>query len=256
MPEWDPNIYLRFEQYRTQPAMDLVNRIPLENPGRTIDLGCGPGNSTAILRDRWPDAQITGLDSSEDMLIQARERDIDVTWTQADMAAWSPDSPFDIIFANASLQWLPDHGTVFSKLISHVASGGVLAVQLPFHHASPLQQVVLEASRDARWTDKMEGARNALTYATAGFYYDTLSARCEKIDLWETEYFHIMESHQDIVDFIRGSGLRPFTEALESDEDIQQFESLVLHGYSRAYPRQSDGRILFPFRRQFILAHR
>lgn len=256
MPSWDANLYLQFGQERTQAAADLVARIPVVDPARIIDLGCGPGNSTAILGQRWPEAEITGLDSSEDMIAQASERDLDATWISGDINTWNPDQSYDVVFTNAALQWLPDHGKLFPQLMNHVAPGGVLAIQLPYHHASPLQQVVLEASRDPKWNETMESARNALTYETAGFYYDTLQPVCNKLDIWQTEYIHIMENHEAIVDFIRGSGLRPFTQALDSEEDIARFEGIVLQGYTNAYPPQADGRILFPFRRQFIIAYK
>ncbi|MFP6581498.1 MAG: methyltransferase domain-containing protein [Candidatus Hydrogenedentota bacterium] len=255
MPSWDANLYLQFGTQRTQAAIDLTARISIGSPARVIDLGCGPGNSTEILRQRWPEADITGLDTSADMIAQASERDLDVTWVTGDIATWSPEDAFDIVFTNAALQWLPNHEKLLAQLMNHVVTGGVLAVQLPYHHASPLQQVVLKASRDPQWNDAMDSARNALTYATTGFYYDTLQPLCNKLDLWETEYIHIMDDPVDIVDFIRGSGLRPFTQALNSEEEVQRFEKIVLQGYTNAYPPQADGRILFPFRRQFIIAH-
>ena len=255
MPQWNPDLYLQFDRQRTQAAIDLVNRIEHDAPTHVIDLGCGPGNSTAILRNRWPDAQITGLDSSADMITHARERDLQAHWVQGDIATWTPDNKPDILFANASLQWLPNHAQLLQRLVSLLAPSGVLAIQFPFHHRSPLQQVVLEASRDPRWHEAMADARDALTWHDSGYYYDALADQCTHIDLWETEYFHIMESHDAILDFIRGSGLRPFVQALDSEEDIAQFETLVLQGYRQNYPPSQNQKILFPFRRQFILAH-
>ena len=255
MPQWNPDLYLQFDRQRTQAAIDLLNRIEQVAPAHVVDLGCGPGNSTAILRDRWPDAQITGLDSSADMIQQARERQLHVEWVQGDIATWTPETARDVLFANASLQWLPNHATLLQRLVSLLAPGGVLAIQFPFHHRSPLQQVVLEASRDPRWHDAMANARDALTWHDSEYYYDALADRCAHIDLWETEYFHVMDSHQSILDFIRGSGLRPFVQALNSDKDTAEFESLILQGYRRHYKTQNDNKILFPFRRQFILAN-
>ena len=253
MPHWNPDLYLQFDRQRTQAAIDLVNRIELDSPTNIVDLGCGPGNSTAILRARWPRARIVGLDSSSDMIAQARERELDAEWIHADIATWQPDAPPDLLFANAALQWLPDHAGLLQRLAAFLPPGGVLAVQLPFHHQSPLQQVVLEASRDPRWHDAMAQARQALTWHDTAYYYDALINQCASIDLWETEYLHVMPNHEAILDFIRGSGLRPFTQTLHSDDDIAHFETLVLQGYRHHYKTRPNSEILFPFRRQFIL---
>lgn len=254
MPQWNPDQYLLFDRQRTQAAVDLTARIELNDPGIIVDLGCGPGNSTAILRARWPESHIIGLDSSAEMIAQARECDINAEWIQADISRWEPDVAPNLLFANASLQWLPDHDTLLQRLVGLLAPSGVLAVQLPFHHRSPLQQVVLEASHDPRWRDAMENARNALSWHDTDFYYDALTGHCRSLELWETEYVHVMNGHEAILDFIRGSGLRPFVQTLDSENDVAAFEALVLDGYRRDYEIRPDGNILFPFRRQFILA--
>jgi len=256
VPTWDADLYLKFGRERTQPAIDLVSRISVENPRNIIDLGCGPGNSTAILRQRWPDAKITGLDSSEAMITQAAGSDSETDWQLGDIAAWDPEEDFDVIFSNAAIQWLGDHGTLLTSLAGHLAPGGALAIQLPDHYASPLHQVLLVVSRNPDWSDSMDSARGALTYESVLFYYDTLRPLCRELEIWETEYFHTMEGPEAIVDYIRGTGLRPFLEALQSDEDRGRFEELVLRGYSNAYPLQKDGSILFPFRRQFIVGYK
>jgi trans-aconitate 2-methyltransferase len=256
VPKWDADQYLKFGRERTQPSVDLVSRIDIENPRRIIDLGCGPGNSTAILHGRWPDARITGLDSSAEMIAQASETDPNIDWRKGNIAEWEPGEDFDIIFSNAAYQWLGDHGTLFEKLVTHLSPAGVFAAQLPYHYASPLNQVMIEVSGDPAWDSRMEPARNALTHETAGFYYDTLRPTCARIEIWETEYYHNLANPQAIVEFIRGTGLRPFMEALESDAEKSRFEREVLAGYTRSYPEQADGTILFPFRRQFVIGYR
>jgi len=256
MPTWDASLYLQFANQRTQPALDLIARINMPHPARIIDLGCGPGNSTAMLKNRWPDAAITGLDSSTEMIAAAAQAYPSEKWVLADAARWTSDAPLDIVFSNAALQWMSNHAALFPHLLEQLKPAGVLAVQIPSHYASPLHQVVLEVSRNASWNQRMEAPRNALTKGSPSFYYDILQPLVSHLDIWETEYFHVMDTHQSIVDWFRGTGLRPYLEALDSTEEKKLFERMLLDGYTRAYPRQKDGRILFPFRRLFIIACR
>ena len=161
MPTWDPDLYLKFANERAQPALDLIARVDSLRPGRIIDLGCGPGNSTAMLRQRWPEAEVTGLDNSAEMIAAAALAYPAEKWVLADAASWTADSPFDIVFSNAALQWLPDHAVLFPHLMAQVASPGVLAVQMPYHYESPLHYVVQEVANDAAWRERMEAARRA-----------------------------------------------------------------------------------------------
>lgn len=254
MPKWNPQLYLKYGNERTQPSIDLAARIAHQNPTRVVDLGCGPGNSTRILKAQWPKAQIMGLDSSSEMIKQAAEIDSEMEWILADIVEWKPDKCFDIIFSNAALQWVPHHQALFPSLIEKLNVSGVLAVQVPYHYKSRLHDVIWQVSKHADWTDLMEGARNALTSHDAYFYYDILSPICRKVDIWYTEYFHQMESPTAILQWISGTGLRPFLETLSSMEDQERFKKEVLAGYVKAYPRQVDGKVLFPFKRQFIMA--
>ena len=162
-----------------------------------------------------------------------------------------------LVFSNAALQWLPDHARMFPQLMGQVAPGGVLAAQMPAHHMSPLHRVTLDVANDPAWRDRLAAAvGRSLTRESPAFYYDVLQRLAARIDLWETEYYHLVDGPQAIVDWYRGTGLRPFLEALESAEQRQRFEKMILEGYARAYPRQRDGRVLFPYRRLFIVAHR
>jgi trans-aconitate 2-methyltransferase len=255
MPTWDPHMYLQFATERTQPAVDLITRIRLAQPARIVDLGCGPGNSTAMLRQRWPEATIIGLDHSPEMLAAAKQAFPSEQWLLADAAAWQADRPFDLVFSNAALQWLPDHQTLFPQLLAQVAPGGALAIQLPAHYDSPLHRVTQAVAEAPAWRHRMERPRQALTHEAPAFYYRLLRPHAVQIEIWETEYYHIVNSPQDIVTWFRGTGLRPFLEALESDNQRFQFEQQVLDGYTQAYPFQPDGRVLFPFRRLFIVAY-
>lgn len=254
MPAWNADLYLQFANERTQPAIDLVSRIELTHPARIVDLGCGPGNSTAILRQRWPHTDITGLDNSPEMIAAASANDPSGKWILTDVAAWKADIPFDLVFSNATLHWLHNHDRLFPHLFAQVAAGGALAIQIPAHGQSPLRQVVLDVAENPDWRDRLHSARTALTRETPSFYYDLLQPIASRLDIWETEYYHVMDSHQSIVDWFCGSGLRPFLAAL-ANEDRQKFERQVLAGYTVAYPPQQDGQILFPFKRLFVVAY-
>jgi trans-aconitate 2-methyltransferase len=255
MPTWDANLYLQFGSERTQPSIDLVSRINHPNPSRIIDLGCGPGNSTQILRNRWPEARITGLDNSLEMIAAAQQSYPNDTWILADAATWTADHPFDIVFSNAALHWMSDHTHLFPHLFNQVALGGAFAMQIPAHHSSPVHLSILEVAGNPAWSHLMDNARNSITRYSPSFYYDLIQPLASKVDLWETEYVHIMDSPQAIVNWFRGTGLRPFLEALETEKQKQQFERLLLEAYTKAYPRQRDDKVLFPFRRLFMVAY-
>ena len=255
MPQWDADVYLRFANERTQPSIDLVGRIHVDRPRTVIDLGCGPGNSTAVLRNRWPDAKISGLDSSAEMIRTARQSYPEIEWITADAGEWKADAPFDVVFSNALLHWLPNHEVLCRHLLGQVAKGGALAVQLPAHYDSPLHQEILEVSRDPAWNAKMEGARTALTREPPTLYYDALQDIASRIDLWETTYYHVVAGPEAVLEWFRGTGLRPFLEALASDEDRNRFEKMLLARYEKSYPRRANGKVLFPFKRIFFVAY-
>jgi trans-aconitate 2-methyltransferase len=258
MPQWDAGLYLRFSTERTQPSIDLIQRIAVADPRRIFDLGCGPGNSTEALRRRWPGASITGVDSSPQMIEAARQTYPPGAWEVADAARWSAPEPCDLVFANAVLQWIPDHQGLCRRLMEQVAAGGALAVQVPAegHYQSPVHREIRNVSREPAWRDRLEAARTMFTHAPAGFYYDALQPLASRIDLWETTYYHVVAGPEALLDWYRGTGLRPFLEALANDVERREFERKVLDRYTAAYPRQPDGRVLFPFTRLFFVAYR
>jgi trans-aconitate 2-methyltransferase len=256
MPSWNPDLYLQFANERNQPILDLVARIHLADPRRIIDLGCGPGNSTALLHQRWPEADTTGLDNSPDMLAAAAKAYPPMKWQEGDAGTWTADVPFDLVFSNAALQWVPDHATVLPRLLEQAGQPGALAVQMPLHFESPVHQLILEIARDPAWRHCMEQAVHAIRVERPGFYYDLLQPHAARLDLWETIYHHILDGPQAIVDWIRGTGLRPFLQALPDEGQKSRFLELLLAGVTEAYPRQKDGRVLFPFRRLFLVAYR
>ena len=256
MPNWDVDLYLKFSAERTQPAIDLISRISLTDPRRIVDLGCGPGNSTAMLRQRWPSAETIGLDSSSEMIAAASQAYPDAIWVQGDIATWTAIAPFDLVFSNAALHWVANHAQLLPRLLEQVASPGALAIQMPAHFRSPVHELMIETAGNPAWHNQMHGAIHAIKVERPGFYYDLLQSHTSKLDLWETEYIHVVDGPAAILEWIRGTGLRPFLEALSSDEQRRRFEELFLSGLTAAYPAQKDGRVLFPFRRLFIVAYR
>ncbi len=255
MPQWDADLYLKFGNERTQPVRDLLQRIALTEPRRIVDVGCGPGNSTAELRRRWPAASIVGLDKSPEMIAKARESFPEGEWIAGDAATWKASEPFDLVFSNAVWHWLRDHEGLVRHWLDQIAAGGALAFQVPAHYDSPLHREIVEISRDPAWDGRMAGARAALTHHPPAFYYDLLQSRSSRIDLWETTYYHVLAGPEAVVEWFRGTGLRPYLEALSSPEERQRFEALLLERYAKAYPRRPDGKILFPFRRLFLVAY-
>ena len=256
MPQWDPALYLRFERERTQPAIDLVRRIALKAPCNAIDVGCGPGNSTQVIKERWPLAQITGLDKSQEMIESARQQFPQGSWVCQDVRALEFDQKFDLVFSNAALQWVPDHAELFPGLLTHVADSGALAVQLPANQNSALHRAVYQIADDPQWAHHLQSARGLLEYHPPAFYYDLLSSRVQRLDLWITHYVHVLEGHADLLTWYRGTGLRPFLAALPDAARQARFEDQLMEKIRPAYRPQRDGRILFPFERLFLIAYR
>jgi trans-aconitate 2-methyltransferase len=259
MPNWNADQYLKFAAERTQPARDLLARIVVDRPKQVIDLGCGPGNSTALLAQRWPTASISGLDNSTSM-IQAAQRDHPrLNWMAGDISKWALEaqSMFEVVFSNAALQWVPDHPTLFRALFAHVASDGALAIQVPMNLDAPAHEMMRQLASTPAWASLLpRGGVREWHVHDAGFYYDLLSPLAGRIELWETEYLHVLEEAAAIVEWYKGMGLRPFLEALQTDEDRQNFLADYSDRITDAYPARDDGRVLFPFRRFFLIAYR
>lgn len=254
MAGWDPELYLRFGGERTQPSIDLVSRIGVDRPQRVVDLGCGPGNSMQILRKRWPDATIVGIDSDPNMIAAARRGYPVERWEQQDIAAWTADAPYDVVFSNATLQWLKDHETLFPRLLRSVAPGGVLAVQMPHVTASPVHLAIRKVSDDPRWCDRLTPARDASTMHPPSFYYNVLRPLAARLDQWETEYLHPLEGPAAIIEWVLSTALRPFLDPLSTEDERKAFVEQLHRSLTDAYPRLADGRVLLPYRRQFLVA--
>ena len=254
MKEWDPVLYRKFEAERTRPARELLARISLEQGEQVTDLGCGPGNSTELLADAWPLAQITGLDSSATMLTQARERLPHCRFVQADIRTWQADTPQQVIYANASLQWLDNHATLFPPLVSQLEPDGVLAIQMPDNLNEPSHHLMREVAAGDRWSSLINASVAERTQLlSTGEYYNLLTeAGCE-VDIWLTTYYHVMADAQAIISWLQATGLRPFLAMLNESE-----QSAFLSDYHQrlltAYPAQADGQILLAFPRLFMVA--
>lgn len=258
MPAWDPNLYLKYANERARPAMDLIAQIQLEAPARIVDLGCGPGNSTEMLRRRWSKAEITGVDNSPEMLKQAKEKHPDWKWVLSDIESWEPEPALDLIFSNAAFHWVAGHATLFRSLMGGVAPGGALAAQMPdnFHSAAHRVMQDVAANGDPRWSKALTDAAGTFTVQKPAFYYDVLRKIASRVDIWETEYQHVMDGPKAIFDWIRSTGMRPYLERLHDEELRQLFEQMCLEGFQEAYPPDDQGKVLFPFRRIFIVAYR
>lgn len=253
---WSPSDYMRFGDERTRPSIDLASRIAVERPASVIDLGCGPGNSTRVLRQRWPEAHVVGLDSSSEMIDAARREEPLEEWLVSGIEDWVPAAPFDVVFSNAALQWLPNHCALVERLFEAVAPGGALAFQIPSATFAAVRELIHAIALDGPWTSRMGGPLGELTMEAPSVYYDCLSPRARSIDLWETEYFHVMDSAPAIVDWIASTGLRPFLAALESEEETRAFVTRLNEMVRETYLPQRDGRVLFPFKRTFLIAYR
>lgn len=255
MGDWDPRHYLQFGDERTRPSLDLAGRIAIDAPQRVIDLGCGPGNSTQVLAARWPGSRIVGLDSSPKMIDSARSEYPHQEWLLDHIETWSSAPVFDVVFSNAALQWVPEHGPLVQRLFGAVAPGGALAFQIPSADYALVRSLIHEIARSGPWAPLMSDPLGALTMRPPAFYYDHLAASASRLDMWETEYVHVLESPDAIVDWISSTGLRPFLDALDAHADKQRFEGQLRERVRDAYTRRADGKVLFPFRRTFVIAY-
>jgi trans-aconitate 2-methyltransferase len=253
---WSAAQYVKFEGERTLPARDLVARIPLAEVVSAADIGCGPGNSTKILRERYSQARIVGVDSSPDMINAARKCLPDIAFEVADIREWRPKEPLDVILANAALQWIPGHETLLPSLISKLGPGGALAIQTPDNLDEPSHLLMCEIARDGPWAAKLKNAAKARAERhSAEWYFRLLRPHAPHIDVWRTTYFHPLAGAHAVVEWLKGTGLRPFLDPLDEsarEAFLGRYEGAI----AEAHPAEPEGTVLLPFPRLFVVAAR
>lgn len=252
--DWNPELYLKFNNERTQPSIDLVSRINFSNPKNIIDFGCGPGNSTQILVQRWPDAKVTGIDNSPAMIEKARHDYSEQEWLVTDAQDFSPKEKYDIVFSNATIQWIPDHEKLLSRFKSILSEKGKLAVQIPLFFNMPISKSIYEVAGKSKWADLTKGVKELLEIHDYHFYYDVLSKLFSSIDIWITHYMHVMDLHESILEMISSTGLKPYLERLINEQDKKEFRNDILELIKKDYPLQKNGKVIFPFERVFFVA--
>ena len=262
---WEPGQYLKYASERLRPALDLMARIDLAAPQSVVDLGCGAGNVTRILAERWPHAHFVGVDNSAEMLANARETswgDTEIEWRLADIAEWAggtAPASIDLVFSNAALHWLDDHARLFPRLIGIVARGGVRAVQMPSNFHAPSHVLLNEVAGSPRWRDRLGALVRPVPVAPVDDYFALLSAHSEAVDAWTTEYLHVLPPARDgdhpVIAWVKGTSLLPFTAALDATAR-NEFVRDCAERIAQAYPVLPDGRVLYPFRRVFLVATR
>lgn len=251
MADWSPTQYLKFADERTRAARDLLAQVPLARARKVVDLGCGPGNSTALLIERFPDAQITGVDSSPGMLAEARKACPQARFVAGDLRDWQPEEGSDLLFANALFQWVPDHLKVLQRLVMALPRGGVLAVQMPDNLQEPSHVAMREVAASGPWAAKLKhDGREALPPVSA--YYDALKPHAARVDIWHTIYNHPLDGAKGIVEWVKGTGLRPYVDPLDGSER-QAYLAAYEARIAEAYPPRGDGKSLLRFPRLFIL---
>lgn len=256
MVSWDPDIYALYRRYRERPAFDLLAAIPPEASPREIwDLGCGPGEQAALLAARYPKARVRGLDSSPEMLERARKLSANVEWVLGDIGSFAPDAPADLIFTNAALQWLDGHEILFPRLAGALAPRGVLAVQMPVVEDLGWRARLAEVAAEGPWADRLRDVAGVRAVHAPEAYYDWLAPLCPEVDIWTTTYLHALRGEDPVVEWTRGTTLRPYLDAL-SEGEREVFLDAWRVRLAREFPRRADGVTLFPFKRLFVVARR
>jgi trans-aconitate 2-methyltransferase len=262
---WEPAQYLKYSNERLRPALDLMARIVQTAPRSVVDLGCGAGNVTRILAERWPSARVTGVDNSAAMLTKAREAvpaALGIEWQTADLAAWAAGATpasVDLVYSNAALHWLSDHATLFPALMRIVARDGVLAVQMPSNFLAPSHVVLEEVVGNPRWNSRLGALRRGVPVAPPAQYFEWLLPQAQSVDVWTTEYLHVLSpdpgGDHPVIAWMKGTALTPFFAVLDANAQRELTDDCTGR-ITEAYPSLPDGRVLYPFRRLFMVAAR
>jgi trans-aconitate 2-methyltransferase len=253
---WDPDQYGRYADERSRPFADLLARVFAERPRRVIDLGCGPGSLTALLAERWPTAAVEGIDSSPEMIDRAAPLSTDrLSFRVGDVADWSPPADADVVISNATLQWVPEHRELLARWAAALPGGGWLALQVPGNFDAPAHRLMRELAASPGWSDQLTGAlRHHDAVADPAEYAGVLQSAGLRADVWETTYLHVLAGADPVLEWLRGTGLRPVFGAL-SGTDAERFCAELAPMLRAAYPPSAAGT-LYPFRRIFAVGHR
>lgn len=250
---WNPDVYMKFSDLRTRPALELATRAGPVPDGLIYDLGCGPGNSAQILCSLNPGARLVGVDSSPEMLARAADQGpAGARWVQADLETWEADEPADVLFSNAAFQWLDGHERLFPALLGSLKPGGRLALQMPQNFAAPSHVLMREIASTGPWAEKLQPLLRHDPVGSAEFYYDLFAPLAASVDIWETEYAQVLEGDDAVFTWVSGTALRPLMAALDEDEKLA-FANDYKVALREAYPRRGDGKTLFGFRRLFMV---
>jgi trans-aconitate 2-methyltransferase len=254
---WDPEKYLRYEQYRARPALDLMAQVKLEIQGDIVDLGCGPGNVTQILADKWKDRHVFGVDNSPEMLVQAKANydQENITWHLKGIEDWSPEKNIALIFSNAALHWVSDHPLLLTKLLGFLEPGGHFAVQIPITEHSEYQLCIRKTIETDRWRHKLSKIWMYKDPLPPETIYQILLPFCSNIDVWVTNYFHVLEGNNPVTEWIKATGLTPYLGVLSSAEQKDFLEDYT-EQVKKSYLKQPDGSTLFPMQRIFVVARK
>jgi trans-aconitate 2-methyltransferase len=253
---WDPRQYERFRAERSRPFFDLLDRIPDKSYKSIVDLGCGTGDLTSILADHWPESRVLGVDSSTEMLTKAQslaEGDR-IQFTPGDIATWKPASPQELIVSNATFQWIPDPAALIRQVAGYLAPKGILAVQMPDNSASPSQRLLRDLEAAGPWTDKLRDRARQDGVPPLERWLELLWSEGLDTDAWETVYMHMLDGDDAVLEWMKGTTLRPVLKELEGPEG-DEFLSRYREKLAAAYPRTAAGT-LFPFRRLFFVARK
>ncbi len=257
MGAWSPRQYQKFSDLRNRACRDLAAHVEVAEARRVVDLGCGPGNLGGIAPDYWPRASIKGIDSSPEMIEAARRSFPGHEWLLGDIAEWAEsEERCDIVFSNAALQWVPDHGGLFPKLFRHVNPGGALAVQMPAYDA-PQYEILREMAAAGRWRRWFpEGRAREWRCHELDFYHDLLKPQAARLDLWATEYWQVMADVNGIVEFYKSTGLRPYLDPIGDAGERERFLEEYAGRLDGVFRHAAGGGVFFPMRRIFIIAGR
>jgi trans-aconitate 2-methyltransferase len=254
--DWNPDLYLKYRNERTQPSIDLISKINISfQPKSILDVGCGPGNSSPALLQRWPNAKLTGIDNSVNMIEKAKTSYPDNIWIVADASKYTSNTKYNIVFSNATIQWIPNHEKLFKKLFNLINNGGVLAIQVPRFNEMPLSKAIQKVAGKAKWKEPTKGCAELFTYRDYKYYYDLISKDYKSVEFWQTDYIHILESQYAIIEWIRSTAIRPYLDCLK-DAEKPVFENELLAEIKDDYPVQRNGKVLFPFRRLFMIGYK